>query len=237
MQAASYSESASERNAFFVTVAYRNLSDGQVVCDIPSHCPLGADGSSCSVRVHGKRERKCGPGHPLFIAVCSKHRHYFTLYPLGWVPYSRKAVVPNAPKEAPTPPSLTDWRDTWVGKVVPLAEGEPRVCHGCFGNPDTRQIRREVVRAGRLCGLSAEPRLAEQLALDIGVGLHAIHQARQRFTAGRSWQARATAVAAVLGAIPPDRTRLARVLRAGARAKLWSPPWMWTASLGYQALF
>lgn len=46
------------------------------------------------MRVHHRRERKTGPAHPVVVAECLTHGVAFTLYPPGFVPYGRAAIVP-----------------------------------------------------------------------------------------------------------------------------------------------
>gem|GEM_PF-2435434 len=44
--------------------------------------------------VHHWRRRVHGPGFPLAVAYCARHRRAFTIYPPGWVPYGRATVAP-----------------------------------------------------------------------------------------------------------------------------------------------
>jgi hypothetical protein len=63
---------------------------------MPEQCIEGASGqgAQCVVRVHHRRERKTGPEHALVVAECLTHGAAFTLYPPGFVPYGRAAIVP-----------------------------------------------------------------------------------------------------------------------------------------------
>jgi hypothetical protein len=46
------------------------------------------------MKKHDWRERKTGPGVPLRVIFCHSHNRYFTVYPMGHVPYSRMAMLP-----------------------------------------------------------------------------------------------------------------------------------------------
>ncbi len=240
MQASSYRECARGRNAFFVTTAYEVGSQGQSRCRVPTYCPLGSAGTACSVRIHGRRERKTGPRHALLVAYCSCHKRYFTLYPPGYVPYSRAKVVPaEAPRErleGGREGGLEPWRATWFGDIVRLAEGEGLPRGSLGGELETRQVRRTLKRGARLTGLTGGEAVAEKVAADLEVPLHRVYEASRRMRMVRSWRGQARAVGQVLSAVSPSPGRLARVLRAGARTGLWPPPWKWTGNR-YQVLF
>jgi hypothetical protein len=59
-----------------------------------SQCPWALDGESCRLNKHAWRDRKTGPCVALRIYFCWTHGRYFTVYPMGHVPYSRKPVLP-----------------------------------------------------------------------------------------------------------------------------------------------
>lgn len=72
------------------------MEGGEFLPDVPSRCLAAteADGLDCRIGVHHRRSRKTGPCHPLAVARCTTHGEVFTLYPPGYVPYGRVAVVP-----------------------------------------------------------------------------------------------------------------------------------------------
>ena len=47
----------------------------------------------CRVRQKDVRSRKTGPRHPLWTFDCPVHRAHFTVYPPGYLPHGRQAVV------------------------------------------------------------------------------------------------------------------------------------------------
>jgi len=59
-----------------------------------TQCPWADGRERCQLKKHDWRERKAGPCVPLRLMYCRSHGRYFTVYPIGHVPYSRKRVVP-----------------------------------------------------------------------------------------------------------------------------------------------
>lgn len=61
---------------------------------MPNTCPFVKSGdAACRLSVDHLRERKTGPCHPLTVVRCAEHKHAFTIYPRGHVPWGRLAVV------------------------------------------------------------------------------------------------------------------------------------------------
>lgn len=89
-----YARQAPEARPFVITT-YRPSSSGRVRPDLPTTCPLAHEGEGdCAIGIHHWRVRRCGPGFPLAVARCRRHRRAFTLYVPGWVPYGRQPVAP-----------------------------------------------------------------------------------------------------------------------------------------------
>ncbi|MHB1951864.1 MAG: hypothetical protein ACYCQK_10375 [Acidiferrobacteraceae bacterium] len=64
----------------------------------PKRCIFAKDGDPfCKIRSKGRRKRKIGIEHPLYLFGCRSHRVFFTVYPLGWYQYGRRALVELAP--------------------------------------------------------------------------------------------------------------------------------------------
>jgi hypothetical protein len=81
----------------FINTPYRVCGEGRLEPELPKQCIAGATGTGepgCVVAVDHRRARKTGPEHPLVVAKCRKHGGAFTLYPPGFVPYGRSAIVP-----------------------------------------------------------------------------------------------------------------------------------------------
>jgi hypothetical protein len=59
-----------------------------------SQCPWAGRAEHCRLNKHAWRDRKTGPCVPVRVFFCWSHNRYFTIYPMGHVPYSRKGVLP-----------------------------------------------------------------------------------------------------------------------------------------------
>lgn len=133
----------------------------------PSCCPVqGVCGhGECNLRVDHYRHRKTGPKHSLMVVKCRTHGYAFTLYPPGYAPYRRQAVMRVAPdgkpiygegKDAPEPFDDTlfdaafDARSgrPWARQSPSLPQPPPERWWGTQG--------RHLRMAARLVGLAAE---------------------------------------------------------------------------------
>jgi len=205
----------------FVTTEYWFDEKGRPAALLPAYCPKGADGSTCRVSTHSKRERKTGPAHPLVVARCRCHGVFFTLYPPGHVPYGRARV---APAEARGPDR---WRPTQFAAALSAARGEPAWSRKPDGKPGWRTQRRHIARAAGMLGLTCPCRQAERVAGVLGAGVLAHARARAQYAAAAGFRQRAQAVVGVLDALAPGGT-LERVLAAGHAAGTLPEPWIWT---------
>lgn len=77
----------------FLTADYLPTSTLRMNCVKPRRCP--SSNVDCQIWSKGFRERKCGPGFRLSLFRCQTHGISFTVYPIGWVPYSRSSYAPN----------------------------------------------------------------------------------------------------------------------------------------------
>jgi len=60
-------------------------------------CPWSEAPEPCWIVQHGFRERKTGPELPIQVLRCRAHKLYFTVYPVGHVPYGRVRMAPVDP--------------------------------------------------------------------------------------------------------------------------------------------
>jgi len=109
----------------FITGPYYPDANGVYRPETPTKCPNARDGDSCLIRIDSWRLRKLGPDFPLAVFVCLEHHVYFTAYPSGFFPYSRKSLVPLTPegqviKEVP-PEDM--WKDTIFEAIHDAAKG------------------------------------------------------------------------------------------------------------------
>jgi hypothetical protein len=81
-----------------------------------TQCPWAKGSEPCRMRKHDFRNRKTGPCIPIRILRCKSHGQYFTVYPMGHVPYERRPIaavglggdaVEERKKEG-----VTRWRDS-----------------------------------------------------------------------------------------------------------------------------
>lgn len=208
-----------------------------MIPQLPDHCPHGADGSRCQVQRHSFRNRKAGPGFRLVIIFCTQHCRYFTLYPLGLVPYSRSRIAPVGEDGRILPqadPATLDWNGTLFAAVAEV-ETPPSTNLGL--EPGTHQQRRKLNLAAAILGLTGDVRSAELSAVDLKIELRALLTARDAYAAAKGARQMARAIWPLLVALPCTGPLLLCLLRAGTRAKVWGGAWWWTPGLGYVRSF
>ena len=199
--------------------AYEIGPDGKLGLSVPGRCPLGEDGSSCVVRPHDRRPRKCGPEHPLVVCRCRAHGVSFTVYPPGHVPYGRIAIV------AEDSEGRVVQRDS-VGSTLFAAAVE------ASASPDSRSLQRRTIQrrlgwCAALLGLagSAEPvldRIADVLWLPRLVA----RESARAFVPLQRLRDRGSLVLKMLACVPPARRRTGLFV-AGEIAGLWGRPSRW----------
>jgi hypothetical protein len=205
--------------------------------EIPDHCPKGADGSDCRLQKHSKRMRKAGPGFALVVVKCLLHCRYFTLYPLGFVPYCRTRIAPvgeDGQVFSRTGTGPQGWEATLFEAVFCLdSASSPNL--GL--EPGTRQRRRQLEVAARLLGLTGSVGGTEQAAVALESDLLRLTTAKAVYAQARGVTPRALALQPVLTALPRSGPLLLRLLRAGTSASVWGGAWWWTAGSGYVRSF
>lgn len=178
---------------------------------MPRRAPCG-EGSRvpCRLAEHSKRERPTGPGHPLVIVRCHSHGEFFTIYPPGFLPYSRQKM-PTKPEETRKAPALKAARDA-AEPAVPRWPDCPE-WPGFFGWASTQW--RHLGRLGRWLGLTAATALeAQRFATALQVPLHEHAKARERYQQG-GYRRRGQAIMGVLEALAAAGQRfLTSLMRA-----------------------
>jgi hypothetical protein len=73
--------------------------EGGAMCPVGAipQCPWAEAEDGCRIDKHGFRERKTGPEFPIQVLHCAAHKRYFTVYPVGHVPYGRVRMAPVEP--------------------------------------------------------------------------------------------------------------------------------------------
>jgi hypothetical protein len=199
---------------------------------LPERCVFAEASETCSLFVDHYRGRETGPGFPLAVVGCSRHRrHRFTLYPPGHVPYGRQQVVPCNPsgslRQAPDS-GQPRWQETLFAAALDAAEGQRWCAHSPADDVRRRRTQGERLDgAGTLLGVhpGVDARTREWIATRLQVPTMTLRTAAGQW--GCSWQARGGAIRTVLQALPIDGGLLDRLLAAGARTDLWPPPQRW----------
>ena len=203
---------------------------------MPSTCPRrSAQEASCDIRRHYLRVRKTGPGFPLTVVRCHKHKCAFTLYPPGFAPYQRKPVVALAPDGTspiaePRPGRrLEAFEGTLFHAALDGERQEAWARNSEKGPPDRwwSTQGRHIRLASRLLGVSADTgaRLREQLAAVLSVDHLFIRERTPAEAAG--YHARSKGVCAVLRRLTRGATAALRLLFCGHLIERWGLPWIW----------
>lgn len=205
-------------NAFFLcrpAFVIGDYADGTLF-EVPTECPARGPDGPCDVVVHALRARKTGPPHPLAVCRCHAHGLSFSIYPPGFVPYSRRALfgVPGAPAtEAPSFASVAREAAEGVAWVRAAAGGTDR-----WWTTQTRLLRRLGEALG---GFACSARDLVSVAVGLPLGLLA------RVANAVGFRSRGRALTDVLETLDGD---LDRLLLAGALAGCWGAPWRWQRS-------
>jgi hypothetical protein len=145
------------------------------------------------------------------VIYCTVHDCYFTIYPVGYVPYGRKRLISEDKDE----------EETVFTAAFEAADGCARWSEiGSEGRRWWSTQWRQIGRAGELLGLSGEASHGEKVAVHLAIALHIHTEARGRF-GHSSFRQRGLAVVDVVRAvIAAGVGRLWRLLRAGYAAGL-----------------
>jgi hypothetical protein len=96
----------------------------------PESCPKARIPGTCHILIFIYRSRVFGPGYKLNVFYCKNHDRYFTAYPFGFVPYSRRPLLNLAPDgQGILPQNLSDSNTSSLDKtffsgVIDAAKGD-----------------------------------------------------------------------------------------------------------------
>ena len=199
-------------------------------------CPLAEGGQLCQLEKHSFRYRKTGPEIPLRILHCKVHGLYFTVYPVGHVPYGRCSVAAvdlrGAPIEQSEPEPEASCRDVLFEAVLDAATGR-----SWKSEPETHHYptqRRRIERCAQLLGM--DPTLRESVAEGIRdhLGIPGLdqHWVYVQFQRARSMRERASAILDVQQRVISESSCVLRLLAAGSLSNLWGHPYLWDSRRG-----
>lgn len=230
--------------AFCVT-AY-HLQNGSYVPEIPDQCPYRGEGP-CHVALDHLRERRTGPGHPLYVCRCLRHLRGYTIYPPGFGPYAQASLVAVTPDGKPTTVSqetptadakpqpgsvdLVRFLPTYLGASVDAAAGRfwPSVAGG-QGYVDLRYST-QIRRIGRaLIGLGVAPDLDEtdRLRISQHLGVELVGKEDERRAEDSSAnQVRASIVCRILTKVREGWEAVKALTHAFYLAGVWGLPSFW----------
>ena len=218
----------------FVVTPYVADSDGHLVAEMPSCCPLAVDGSAyeaCKLSVHDRRRRKTGPEHQLTVAACSTHGCGFTLYPPGYAPYRRQPLLRLSPSGTPVEPEGDDESSHFSGTLfeaaVDASHGRPWARSSDDGVPDRwwGTQGRHLRLAARLVGVGRDlaDRVREAIATVLSVGTLRL---RERSMA-QGYRAVGESVCRVLQRVLRGPRRVVLLLTCGHLIGHWGEPLHW----------
>lgn len=212
----------------FLVAVYIPNDDGRMVVEtMPTECPCCEAGVECKMSLHQYRQRKTGPKHPLAIVKCESHRRFYTVYPLGYVPYKRAPLVPEGNENSGCD-DLTPWLDTVFESAVRAGSfGESCSWSMEFtGEKSWWTQMRQTRKAGEWLGLNLigleQQRVAQKLR--VGAVIHA--QACRIYRESSTLKRIAAAVVMVLAALEYGKNFLWSLLRTGKSTGLCGQAWM-----------
>lgn len=223
--------------AFLVT-SYTVDAAGQVDAVMPSRCPVGVDastGGECGVALHHRRARKTGPGHALCVVKCRAHGLAFTLYPPGYAPYRRQAVLRLTPEGDPIRREgsavQAEFEDTVFAAALDAKEGKRWVRETKAEVPERwwSTQGRHLRLTARLVGVAIDlaEKTRESIAAVLSVGLFSLRNLCQ----AEGYRALGAGVCSVLGWLQGRASvRAQQLLVCGHLIGQWGEPLHWDAT-------
>ena len=229
----SYPARPSARRAFVIT-PYILAADGKLVAELPDRCPRATATTQprCRVAAHHQRKRKTGPEFALLVARCDAHGCAFTLYPPGYAPYRRQALVRVGPDGADMdggePETLVrKYESTLFEAAVDASEG--RAWDREPGDAPREQWwstqGRHLSLASRIAGVAQwlSDRMREAVAAVLSVDTLTLRDLARPV----GYRAVGRAVCTVVLRLGGNALAFARLLRCGHLIGHWGEPLHW----------
>lgn len=209
---------------------------------MPQSCVHASKGDpACVLAVHHVRERKTGPRIPVTVLQCQTHRHAFTMYPLGHIPYGRLAVAPvgldgelvfsTEHESQVSDDRQPDWRDTLFGSAfAAIHESTIKLTDPRWWATEAPE---RLAQGAAILGVHPElsVQAADAIAFRLEIPRLVLRQAAGEYEHARGRAARGCVLVGVLGELG-DACLLDRVLAAGACAGCWGTVTRWDAASG-----
>jgi len=216
----------SSRYTFDVATDQWSVTDPIKLCSKshldPNNC--------CHVVKCRRRIRKAGPSHPLWVLKCNAHSCWFTVYPLGWLPFGRRILLDlDSMGEAIIAEDC--WEETAFGaathqdekKVWPATFVELLKLDGeglCYYATRRTQIR-HIHGAAMLLGLSITDN-QQRFRMDLGFDYSTYQQACVRIRDGPVAEALGAACTGILRSISqPSILLFAKMVNLGQELGYW----------------
>lgn len=181
-----------------------------------------------------------GPCFPIRVMRCRVHRHGFTLYPPGHVPYGRKRLAAAACDGSLEQSNQSGgegcgqalaeehFRGTYFEAALEAAAGKAWPQTGYEGSQQERfpSQMRQLRRSLRLLGVAPElgSRQRERVAAVLGVPGQKLEDAARGLETQAGYQSLGQAAVAVLQVLPSDLSLFERLAESGFVLGFWPRP-------------
>lgn len=202
----------------FLSAEYLPTAQGVLKPQRPPHCPDAEDGvpGQCKVSPHAFRDRKCGPGFRLAIFLCKNHLLSFTVYPLDWLPYSRRPLLGGDSLSSAA-------QDLAVGKAWPETSKADL--------PTRKTQYRWVLAFLKLLGVSPENTEEDRhrASGSLGIATLQLNELANQIRAGPTWKSRAQYIAWLFSTRMVD---LISLVTLGFQIGYWGKLYRYTGLIG-----
>jgi hypothetical protein len=204
----------------------------------PKNCPAAASvEDSCNIHLERWRWRKCGLSFAVAGMYCHVHKVSFTVYPPGWLPYARKALmhIDHNGSAIELIKSDCGWSETLFAAGADAAREKlwPEEVHlGPAGNTETnilimsrRTQRRHINGMMQLFGLgdNAMASYRDNVSRLLSVALIDLEEGSKRVRDGPTLVRKGLEVVRVLEKVQAIRLRMSGLLTLGTNQGFWGP--------------